>query len=43
MTCFSDEARSSLEREGKRLVIHRISDLDQSFLLLEEQPTTMQL
>ena len=32
-----------LEREGKRLVIRLISDLDQNLLLLEEHPTTMQL
>ena len=32
-----------LAREGKRLVIRLISDLDQSLLLLEEHPTTMQL
>ena len=32
-----------LEREGKRLVIRLVSDLDQSLLLLEEHPTTMQL
>jgi DNA-binding CsgD family transcriptional regulator len=30
-------------REGKRLVIRLVSDLDQSLLLLEEHPTTMQL
>jgi DNA-binding CsgD family transcriptional regulator len=30
-----------LEREGKRLVIRLVSDLDQSLLLLEEHPTTM--
>ena len=32
-----------LEREGKRLVIRLVSDLDQRLLLLEEHPTTMQL
>ena len=32
-----------LEREGKRLVIRLVSDLDQNLLLLEEHPTTMQL
>jgi DNA-binding CsgD family transcriptional regulator len=32
-----------LAREGKRLVIRFISDLDQSLLLLEEHSTTMQL
>ena len=32
-----------LEREGKRLVIRLVSDLDQSLLLLEEHQTTMQL
>jgi DNA-binding CsgD family transcriptional regulator len=32
-----------LAREGKRLVIRFVSDLDQSLLLLEEHPTTMQL
>ena len=32
-----------LERKGKRLVIRLVSDLDQSLLLLEEHPTTMQL
>jgi DNA-binding CsgD family transcriptional regulator len=31
-----------LKREGKRLVIRLVSDLDQSLLLLEEQPTTIQ-
>ena len=31
-----------LEREGKRLVIRLVSDLDQNLLLLEEHPTTMQ-
>jgi DNA-binding CsgD family transcriptional regulator len=31
-----------LEREGKRLVIRLVSDLDQRLLLLEEHPTTMQ-
>jgi len=31
-----------LEREGKRLVIRLVSDLDQNVLLLEEHPTTMQ-
>jgi DNA-binding CsgD family transcriptional regulator len=31
-----------LEREGKRLVIRIVSDLDQSLLLLEEHPTAMQ-
>jgi DNA-binding CsgD family transcriptional regulator len=30
-----------VEREGKRLVIQLVSDLDQSLLLLEEHPTTM--
>ena len=32
-----------LTREGKRLVIRLVSDLDQSLLLLEEHPTTMQV
>jgi len=32
-----------LAREGKRLVIRLVSDLDQSLLLLEEQPTMIQL
>src|SRR5262249_33684283 len=32
-----------LERDGKRLVIRLVSDLDQNLLLLEEHPTTMQL
>src|SRR5262249_13393362 len=32
-----------LAREGKRLVIRLVSDLDQNLLLLEEHPTTMQL
>jgi DNA-binding CsgD family transcriptional regulator len=32
-----------LEREGKRLVIRLVSYLNQSSLLLEEHPTTMQL
>ena len=32
-----------LEREGKRLAIRLVSDLDQNLLLLEEHPTTMQL
>ena len=32
-----------LEREGKRLVIRLVSDLDQNLLLLEEHPTTKQL
>src|SRR5262245_4300578 len=32
-----------LEREGKRLVIRLVSDLDQRLLLLEEHPTTIQL
>jgi len=31
-----------LAREGKRLVIRLVSDLDQNLLLLEEHPTTMQ-
>ncbi len=31
-----------LERQGKRLVIRIVFDLDQSLLLLEEQPTTAQ-
>jgi DNA-binding CsgD family transcriptional regulator len=32
-----------LEHQGKRLVIRIVFDLDQSLLLLEEHPTTMQL
>jgi DNA-binding CsgD family transcriptional regulator len=32
-----------LEREGKRLVIRLVSDLDQNLLLLEEHQTPMQL
>jgi DNA-binding CsgD family transcriptional regulator len=32
-----------LARDGKRLVIRLVSDLDQNLLLLEEHPTTMQL
>jgi DNA-binding CsgD family transcriptional regulator len=32
-----------LKRDGKRLVIRLVSDLDQNLLLLEEHPTTMQL
>jgi DNA-binding CsgD family transcriptional regulator len=32
-----------LAREGKRLVIHLVFDSNQSLLLLEEHPTTMQL
>jgi DNA-binding CsgD family transcriptional regulator len=36
-------SRLVLEREGKRLVIRLVSDLDQRLLLLEEHPTTMQL
>jgi DNA-binding CsgD family transcriptional regulator len=36
-------SRLVLRREGKRLMIRLVSDLDQNLLLLEEHPTTMQL
>jgi DNA-binding CsgD family transcriptional regulator len=37
------QSQLTLEREGKRLVIRLVSDLDQNLLLLEEHPTAVQL
>jgi Bacterial regulatory proteins, luxR family len=37
------QSQLTLEREGKRLMIRLVSDLDQNLLMLEEHPTTTQL